>query len=436
MRKFLILLVLLICVRGHSQGFEFDANRTKAVIPFKLINSLVFVPIKVNGVELNFLLDSGVEETILFSLDDKDEVSFNNVESVELRGLGSQESVKALKSSNNYLSFFGFHDYNHDIFIILDQNFNFSSHIGIPVNGIIGYHFFKNNLVEIDYDRKRIIVYKNYEQVRKKVQKKFVTLPMLVEKRKPYIEAEVFQDTTHKVKLLVDTGSSDAVWLFDGTNDIKIPERNFDDYLGRGFSGEIFGKRARIPMFRIGNSGFQNPIIAFPDATSIKNLNMVAARAGSVGGEILRRHTVIFDYRSGKIHLKRGRHFEEVFNYNMSGLELQHGGLQWVQETVPMKTVVTEESYNLSGDKIKKFTYKFELKPIYTVAGTRAGSPAEEVGLQKGDVVVSVNNRAAYRFSLQQLNNILKTEDGRLIEMTVEREGKILEFEFRLKALL
>jgi hypothetical protein len=46
----------------------FDSKEVNKVkIPF-LINNLVFIPINVNGVE--FLLDSGVKETILFSLEE------------------------------------------------------------------------------------------------------------------------------------------------------------------------------------------------------------------------------------------------------------------------------------------------------------------------------------------------------------------------------
>jgi hypothetical protein len=46
-----------------KKGFQFESGVNKISIPFKLINNLVFIPIKVNGVELNFLLDT---ETILF----------------------------------------------------------------------------------------------------------------------------------------------------------------------------------------------------------------------------------------------------------------------------------------------------------------------------------------------------------------------------------
>jgi hypothetical protein len=45
---------------------------------------------------------------------------------------------------------------NHLLYVILDESFNMS-HIGIPVNGIIGYPFFKNNLLEINYTDKRLV---------------------------------------------------------------------------------------------------------------------------------------------------------------------------------------------------------------------------------------------------------------------------------------
>jgi hypothetical protein len=79
-----------------KKGFQFEKASIKS-IPFKLINNLVFIPIKVN-VELNFLLDTGVDETILFSLEDKKEVRFFNTERILLKGLGSQE-VEGLKST-------------------------------------------------------------------------------------------------------------------------------------------------------------------------------------------------------------------------------------------------------------------------------------------------------------------------------------------------
>jgi len=38
--------------------FQMDNAKKKVVIPFKLINNLIFIPIKVNGEELTFLRKS------------------------------------------------------------------------------------------------------------------------------------------------------------------------------------------------------------------------------------------------------------------------------------------------------------------------------------------------------------------------------------------
>ncbi len=95
MKRMAILFFIVFSMVSISaqEGFQFEKEVNKVSVPFKLINNLVFVPIKVNGVELNFLLDSGVEETILFSLEEKKEVHYFNTEKVFLRGLVSQDAV-------------------------------------------------------------------------------------------------------------------------------------------------------------------------------------------------------------------------------------------------------------------------------------------------------------------------------------------------------
>lgn len=62
---------------------------------------------------------------------------------IKLRGLGSEEEIEGLKSTKNILETHGLKSNDHMVYIILDQSFNLSSHIGIPVNGIIGHKFLK-----------------------------------------------------------------------------------------------------------------------------------------------------------------------------------------------------------------------------------------------------------------------------------------------------
>lgn len=433
-----IILFFLILISNSSsaqEGFLFEKNRNKISVPFKLINNLVFIPIKVNGVELNFLLDSGVEETILFSLEEKKEVSFFNAEKIFLRGLGSQDAVEGLKSTNNILEFSTMKYRSHMLYIILDPEFNLSSHVGIPVNGIIGFQFFRNNLIEINYKKKRIVVSIEDDATRKKIQKKFVSIPITIEKSKPYIKCKVFQDDTEiPVKLLIDIGNSDAIWLFEGRSELlKVPVKNFTDFLGRGFSGDVEGKRAKIQKFEMAGFQFDNPIVAFPDPNSIKNVSMVPDRMGSVGAEIMKRFTVVFDYPKRQMYLKKNNDFKSHFTYNKSGVEIQHNGLQWVQETVKLETVPE----NFGGTKVTNdFKYKFQLKPIYDIAYIRKNSPAANAGLQKGDIIITINRNPAYKYTLQEIYSFFKSEEENWITLEVERNNEILKFSFQLYNIL
>ena len=439
-RSILLVLLLFAAVTSNAQNFfQFEAAKSKVVVRFKLINNLIFVPIKVNGVELNFLLDTGVEETILLSLEDKEEVRFFNAEKIKLKGLGSDVAVEGLKSSNNMLDFGGLIDKNHDLYIVLDQNFNFSAHVGIPVNGIIGYHFFKNNLVEVDYEKKRITVYQDNAKFRKKVAAKFDEIPITIEKNKPYLLTGVRIAGEHlPAKLLIDIGNSDALWLFENkSKGIKIPQNNFSDYLGMGFSGEIYGNRARISELQIGKFEFKNPIIAFPDSASIKSVTMVKDRLGSAGGEILKRFTVIFDYPERKMYLKKNSSFGNAFHYNMSGIELQNEGLQWVQETVVLQTQSISENNTYDGNGNKSnFKYKFSLKPIYIISSVRKNSAAELCGLQKGDAIKKINGVPSYYYSLAKINDLLKSEEGKWINLLIIRNEIEMKYKFQLKSML
>ncbi len=440
---FAFCLIFLTFCSGFSQSsFYFKKDKSKISIPFQLINNLLFIPINVNGEELTFLLDTGVAETVLFSLDDKQQVEFFNLEKIMLKGLGSDVAIAAYKSSKNKLEVNGFADNNHDIYLIIDQEFNFSSQIGIPVNGILGYHFFKDHLIEIDYMRKKIIVYnKSNQKVAKKLQKRYKQEAISIEKSKPYYTSNItVVGETHSAKMLLDTGNSDAIWVFlNKAKNIKLPNKIISDYLGRGFSGNVYGLRGRIDDFSFGSKTFKNPIGTFPDSTSIKSVNFVPNRVGSIGGEVLSKFSVFFDYPKQKIYTRPNVRINIPFNFNMSGIEVQHDGLEWVKETsvennnkgFMVYTAQPNESRVQENLKIK-----FELKPIFTIYSIRNDSPAALAGIKKNDKLIRIEGKSTHDLTIEKINDLLKSEEGKTIELVIERNGKQFTYKFQLKSII
>ncbi len=435
--KFGIVFIFIFCLFSQAQeGFKMETNKKRIAIPFKLIDNLIFIPLKVNGVDLTFLLDSGSEETVLFSLEDQ-QLSLANAEKISIKGYDSSVYVEALKSTNNILSTSDYSDVNHDIYILLDQSFNLSSQVGIPVNGIIGYPFFKNYLVEINYEKEKIYVYPNPSKIYKKLSKKYSSYSLVLDRNKPFISAKIgIEKKQIEAKLLVDSGSSDALWLYSNAKtSITIPANNLDDYLGHGFSGDIYGKRSRIDFLELNEFKLLQPIAAFPDSPMIKVEQEVREREGTLGAEILKRFSVFWDYPNSKIYLKRNSNYTLPFHYNMSGIDIQHDGLQWIKEEELINKNATL-TLDVAQDKLVNFKYKFSLKPVFKITSVRKNSPAAACGLLKDDVLLSINKNKVYTYSLQELNELLKSEEGKWITLEIERNNKTYVFKFQLQTML
>lgn len=431
--KYFLWIFFLSIFMNAQNSFEVQ-NVKKTVIPFKLINNLIFIPININGVDLTFLLDTGVAETSIFSLENQ-ELKLTNLEKIKFSGLGGNTSIDGFISENNIgRSGKDYVNYSMTVFIIVDQDFNISSHVGIPVNGIIGYHFFKNHPVVIDYISKKITIYNDENLFNKKI-KKFTELPISIERSKPYILADVEMTNEKKSsKLLIDLGNSDPIWLFPTLiKDFVYNRPYINDFLGRGFNGDIYGKRSRIHNFYLGNFKFEKPLTAMPDEFSIQHVNFVESRKGSIGGDIMRRFTVAFDYTNQKMYVKKNGNYYDPFHFNMSGLDFKQDGMEWTKDLVSLAT--KNKDNPTSGVEVinNNLQYNFILKPIFSIAGVRKDSPGAKAGLIKDDRLIAINGKKTADMTLQKIMEMMKSDVGKTITMLIERKNKQMTLSFTLE---
>ncbi|MEC3905456.1 aspartyl protease family protein [Tamlana sp. 2201CG12-4] len=445
MKKCLTLLFLFVFLSPFASAqdeFVIQNKRKSDKIKFKLINNLVIIPVEVNGVTLSFLLDTGVSKPIIFNfLNVSDTLQIKDTETIYLRGLGEGESVEALKSKNNTFKIGDAIKLNQDLYAVFNTNLNLAPRLGIPVHGIIGFDLFKDLIVEINYSTKTIKLTEP-EVFSYKPCKSCERFSLEFHKKKPYVYALVgVNEKDVPVKLLIDSGGSDAIWLFENEDKgLKPSDKFFYDFLGHGLNGSVYGKRSRVETFSLKSFVLKNANVSYPDTKSVFFAKIIKDRNGSLAGNILKRFDVIFDYQRKLLTLKKNKYFREAFSYNRSGIELAHQGTRVVREVD--KSAVgknglmnrNETQNNFRIDRTIK--YKLVLKPAYVIVELREGSPAEKAGLLKGDIILSINGLGTHQYSLQQVIHKFYDDVNKRIKLKVERDGKILTFSFNLERLL
>ncbi len=435
-KQFVIVFFLLVLpLFGLGQTFGLPHGQKHEKVKFQLINNLVIVPIEVNGTPLSFVLDTGVSTPILFNLSDKDSIQINEVSEITIQGLGEGEPIQALRSRNNSFKLGSIQNKSQRLYVVLDKSLNFSPSLGIPIHGIIGYDVFRDFVVEMNYSS-RNIKFHDPEFYRYKKNNKNQELPLTLIRKKAYVDGEVFlkDDESVSVRMLLDTGSSDAIWLLEN-EDIQIPENFYVDFLGRGLGGDVYGKRTRVKSMKLGDFALKNAKAAFPDKVSFNAIKNLGNRNGSLGGEVLKRFNIIFDYRNQIITLRKNGNFKAPFQYNFSGIDLQHDGVRYVAERLANPSGLVTEKEDTFGNVqiLMENTTRLSLVPEIIVSGIRAGSPAEEAGLKEGDVILAVNGKSIHSYKLQEVFQMLNEKKGKRIRVVIERFDSDLAFTFVLK---
>lgn len=424
-----------------QDGFQLQNGKSDKIY-FKLINNLIVIPVSVNGVSLSFLLDTGVSKPIIFNFFNlKEELSIHETELLLLQGLGDDKPIEALKSSNNTVIIGEAVNLNQDLYAIIDASINFAPSLGIPIHGIIGYDVFKDFIVEINYSR-NFIKFHNPLSYDSKLSRKWRTSDLIFYNKKPIIKASVTNgNQVVPVNLLIDTGGSDALWIFEDSSEfLKIPTSAFDDFLGKGLSGNIYGKRSVFESFRLKDFQLNMVNVSFPDSSSIQKTKINKLRNGSLLGNVLHRFNWIFNYKSQWVAFKKNKFFNNPFEYNKSGITMQYAGVRLIKTRtrIPSNTIGSGSKASNSSSNTINFTssYKFKIVPELVISDVRPDSPADKAGLKAGDTVLSINHQNLNSLTLQKAIDQFYGVDGKRIRMTIEREGVIMKYQFELRDLL
>ena len=436
--RHMVFLIWFCPVLLLSQNFKLPSGEKFQKVKFELVNNLIIIPIEVNGAQLSFILDSGVNKPILFNLSDKDSIQINNVSEIVIKGLGEGEPINALISSSNLFRIGEVVNTDQQLYVVMDKELNLSPRLGIPVHGIIGYDLFRDFIVELNYSSKYLKLH-DPDLYRSKKSSKTRTLPLQIIQNKAYVQGDVLMKNKQSipVKLLIDSGSSDALWLFEDLDrGLGVPRDNYVDFLGQGLSGSIYGKRTKIDGIKLAGFLLKDAKTAFPDLQYFNSMTTFGDRNGSLGGEVLKRFTLVFNYGNSTLSLRKNSLFNKPFDFNLSGIDIQHNGMRYISESIAdVNGAVLADSGKSFGDVQILFENmtRLSMVPEIIVSGIRAGSPGHEAGLQEGDVILAVNGKKVHHYKLQQILQMLNDKEGKRVKVLIERYQKDMLITYVLK---
>ncbi len=258
---------------------------------------------------------------------------------------------------------------------------------GHRLEGVLGGDFVERYVVRIDYANRTVELH-DRDRFRAATG---VVIPMIIRTREPHIDIEVaFADGTRvPAHMLIDVGGSGPFsfrkdWVDEhGVRGRVRPTQRIHG--GSGVGGATVADAGRAPAIRIGELTIDAPIVhLYGDSTGY--FSESGPVDGTIGGDVLRRYIVTFDYARRQVIFEP--HDGEVtpFEANMTGV------------TFGMDSALTS----------------------IVVQHVMEGSPAAEAGLQEGDTIVAVNGEPADAAVLERLRERVRTE-GERIELTVRR---------------
>jgi predicted aspartyl protease len=359
-----------------EKDYRFSSGTSAKNIPFELNSNHIYVQATVNGKgPLWFILDTGAGATVL-SRERAEEMGLPLQGNLEGRGAGEASVDVALVPGVSF-SLPGLTLDNQTAVAIALKSFEVYE--GRAIDGILGYDLISRFVMEIDYENRRLHF---YEPESFSGEGHGKATPFELQDNHPHVYSDVqLQDgRVARGKFLIDTGARSALSLnrsFCEEHDVTSGIKTIRGGFAAGVGGETSQSIGRIQSLTLGDFLLADIVTGFSEDQG----GAMADRetAGIIGGGILRRFNLTFDYSKSTMYVAPNAHFEESFEYDKSGM--------WIATVAPGQT-------------------QFEVRKIIDE------SPASKAGLKQHDIIVTIDGRPTSEFTLEEVRRMFR-EDKR-----------------------
>lgn len=375
-----------------APNVRFATGNSALKIPFELDGNIILLRVSVNNSKpLKFIFDTAASVTVI-NPKRAAELGLKMQEQVQGKATGGAIQASLIRGVS--LSVPGATVSNQLIAAV-----SFGEFPCYEIDGILGNNFTDKFVVEIDYQNKFLNLYspKTYAYAGKGA-----VIPIsFAGGRVSVSRAKIFVGTRNSIEgnFEVDTGADGTLVVYSPFVEKHklleaMPQTVQSKGVGAGGEEEIF--IGRVEGVELGKLVIDNPTIGLSRNTEGEKYD------GIIGGEILRRFKVIFDYSRKRMILEPNSSFSNPYEVDMSGISLE-----------------------IDEDDCKTLR----------VGQVAENSPASEAGLQVGDIITAIDGKSASNFSPTELDQIFK-QNGKEFSLSIKRGGDTAERKIKLRRII
>lgn len=387
--------------RSHVAQPRTATAKAPVTIPFELVTRHIVVKASINNSRsLSFVFDTGAKECVVDAEVAK-ELGLKLEGQLRVGGAGSDKLPGSFVRDANW-TLAGLAGFSQPVSVSIPLG-RLAARFGHDFDGIIGADFIQQFVVEVDYENRVLRLYDKDKFIYSGTGE---SIPMeLNSAGHPHIEAEITPAGSNPIKgrFVLDLGSGGSVVLMSPVvNEHNLLSNGLKTYRAIGVGGaggQSTGQIGRLRELKIGKFAIANPIAMFSQDTA----GAMASRAlvGNIGQQIASKFKVFLDYGQRQIILEPSHTFADKMDRAVAGIALttdgkDHGTIR-----------VTEVLEN---------------------------SPASEAGLQKDDVIVSVDEKPATELTVTKLLEMF--EQPRQRKLTIKRSEQTLQLTLTPRQLI
>jgi hypothetical protein len=361
--------------------FSIAGGASRTTIPFRLINNHIYAAVRVDGKgPFMFIFDTGGVNLVTPPVAQKLGLTVSGA--MQANGAGKGHMQAGLTKIDSVR--IGAATIKSQPFIVLPLN-AMSDVEGVEETGMIGFETFRRFVTRIDYGRHLLELIRpsafNPADAGTPIPIRFNGNTIEVDARYDGISGNFTVDTGNRGSLDLDTP-------FVAKYALRAKAQSgVETATGWGIGGPTFGFVMRGAPLQIGSITIAHPIVTL--STDKSGAMADPTVAGNIGAGILKRFIVTLDYAHARMYLK------------------------------PVTTKVSDlDTFDESGMWINEAANGF------VVADVTGGGPAQQAGIQKGDVIVAVNGKPATSIRLYDLRKMFRdAPPGTVEDLSVERDG-------------